>query len=189
MRRKDKEVTDRRIIDNVLSTATICRLAMVDDGEPYIVPVNYGHRDGALYVHSVSAGRKIDVLCRHARVCFEIESSAVITTHAEPCHWGTKARSIVGYGSVEIISDCEEKRRGLDIIMAQHGKTDPNMYDEKQLAAVVILRVAIERITCKQLGHWDDGMANQAPLPIRPAVTPRARSVALGLTNSAVRLP
>jgi hypothetical protein len=49
------------------------------------------------------------------------------------------------------------------------------MYDEKQLAAVVILRVAIERITCKQLGHWDDGMANQAPLPIRPAVTPRAR--------------
>jgi hypothetical protein len=189
MRRKDKEVTDRQIIDHVLSTATICRLAMVDDGEPYIVPVNYGYRDGALYVHSASAGRKIDVLCRHPRVCFEIESSAVITTHAEPCHWGTKARSIVGYGSVEIISDCEEKRRGLDIIMAQHGKTDPNMYDEKQLAAVVILRVAIERITCKQLGHWDDGMANQAPLPIRPAVTPRARSVALGLTNSAVRLP
>lgn len=155
MRRKEKEVTDRRIIDHLLATATICRLAMVDGGEPYLVPVNYGYRDGNLYVHSAPAGRKIDLLRRHPRVCFEIESSAVLTKHAEPCHWGTKARSIVGYGSVEIISDFEGKRRGLDIIMAQHGKTDPNRYDEKQLAAIVILRVAIESMTCKQLGKWD----------------------------------
>ena len=84
MRRKDKETTDPRIIDNVLSTASICRLAMVDRGELYLIPVNYGYRDGALYVHSASAGRKIDVLCRHPRVCFEIESPAVITQHAEP---------------------------------------------------------------------------------------------------------
>jgi len=167
MRREDKETTDPRIIDNVLSTASICRLAMVDRGELCLISVNRGYRDGALYVRSASAGRKIDVLCRHPRVCFEIESSAVITQHAEPCHWGTKARSIVGYGSVEIISDCEKKRHGLDIIMAQHGKTGPNRYDEKQLLAVVILRVAIESITCKQLGHWDEGAPHQAAEPAR----------------------
>ena len=84
MRRKDKETTDRPIIDNVLSTASICRLAMVDRGELCLISVNRGYRDGALYVRSASAGRKIDVLCRHPRVCFEIESPAVITQHAEP---------------------------------------------------------------------------------------------------------
>jgi hypothetical protein len=165
MRRKDKEVTDRRIIDDILATATICRLAMVDGGEPYIIPVNYGYRDGALFVHSASAGRKIDILRRHPRVCFEIESSAFITKHAEPCHWGANARSIVGYGTVEIVTDREEKKRGLDIIMAHYGKTDPNLYDEKQLAAVVILRIAIESIACKQLGHWDEAAPNQRPEP------------------------
>jgi hypothetical protein len=35
------------------------------------------------------------------------------------------------------------------------GRQDPNRYDEKQLAAIVILRVAIESMTCKQLGKWD----------------------------------
>jgi uncharacterized protein len=156
MRRKDKEITDQRIIDDIFASATICRLAMVDYGEPYIVPVNYGYREGTLYIHSASVGRKIDILRRQPRVCFEIESSAVITRHAEPCHWGAKARSIVGYGSVVIVTDFEEKRRGLDLIMAHYGKTDPNLYDERQLAAIMILRVSIESMACKQLGHWDE---------------------------------
>lgn len=154
MRRKDKEITDRRIIDELLATARVCRIALVDAGEPYIVPVNYGYRDNALYVHSAVAGRKTDILRRNNRVCFEIESSAEIIPHPEPCHWGTRARSLIGYGRVEIITDREEKRRGLDIIMAHHGKTDANVYDEKQLAALVILKLTIESVVGKQLGSW-----------------------------------
>jgi uncharacterized protein len=154
MRRKDKEVTDRRIIQELLSKAEVCRLAMVDEGEPYIVPLNYGFRDNALYVHSAAAGRKIDVLKRNSRVCFEIESDSVIVRHEEACHWGTKSRSIVGYGHVEILTDYEEKKRGLDIILAHYGKAGPNDYDEKQVHAIVILRIAIESVTCKQLGDW-----------------------------------
>ena len=155
MRRKDKEITDQRIINDLLCTAEICRVAMVDEGEPYIVPLNYGFRDNALCVHSAAVGRKIDILRRNSRVCFEVESDSAIVRHNEPCHWGTKSRSIVGYGRVVIITDYEEKKRGLDIILAHYGKAGPNVYDEKQLHAVVILRIAIESVACKQLGDWN----------------------------------
>jgi hypothetical protein len=155
MRRNDKEITDQRIINDIFATAEVCRIAMVDNGEPYVVPLNFGYLDSALYVHSAAAGRKIDILKRGGRVCFEIESAAEITRHPEPCHWGARARSLIGYGRVEIITDLEEKKRGLDIIMAHYGKTDPNVYDGKQLSAVVILRIWIESVTCKQLGKWD----------------------------------
>lgn len=154
MRRKDKEVTDQRIIQELLSTAEVCRLAMVDDGEPYIVPLNYGFRDNALYIHSAAAGRKLDILTRNNRVCFEVETKSVVVRHEEPCHWGAKARSIVGYGRVEILTDYEEKKRGLDIILAHYGKAGPNEYNEKQVQAIEILRIAIESVTCKQLGDW-----------------------------------
>jgi hypothetical protein len=154
MRRKEKEVTDARIIDDLFATAGVCRIAMIDDGEPYVVPLNYGYRDNALYIHSAAAGRKIDILKRNGRVCFEIESASAIIKHAEPCHWGTRSRSLIGYGRVEILTDCQEKRRGLDIIMAHYGKTDQNVYDEKQLRAVVILKISIESVVCKQLGDW-----------------------------------
>lgn len=147
-------MTDQRIIQELLSSAEICRLAMVDHGEPYIVPLNYGFRDHALYVHSAAAGRKIEVLKQNSRVCFEVESDSAIVRHDEPCHWGTQSRSIIGYGHVEILTDYEDKKRGLDVIMEHYGKTGPNEYDEKQVQAIVILRIVIESVTCKQLGDW-----------------------------------
>ncbi len=157
MRRKDKEVTDPSIIQELLSTAEVCRVAMVDEGgEPYIVPLNYGYRDNALYVHSAAVGRKIDLLKRNNRVCFEVESASSIIRHEEPCHWSTRSRSIVGYGHVEILTDHEEKKRGLDIILTHYGKVGPNVYDEKHLRAVVILRISIESVSCKQLGDWSE---------------------------------
>jgi nitroimidazol reductase NimA-like FMN-containing flavoprotein (pyridoxamine 5'-phosphate oxidase superfamily) len=40
MRRKDREITDRSIIENILERAEICRVAMCDENMPYIVPDN-----------------------------------------------------------------------------------------------------------------------------------------------------
>jgi hypothetical protein len=171
MRRKDKEVTDAMIIHNLLARAEICRLAMVDEGEPYIVPVNYGFRDGALYVHSAAVGRKIDILKRNNRVCFEVESPTSIVRHDKPCRWVAKARSIVGYGRVEFVTDFEEKKRGLDAIMEHYGKPGPNEYDERQVRAIVILRIAIESVCCKQVGDWTGGALNQPLNPISPLPT------------------
>ena len=154
MRRKDREVTDPGIIAELLGSAEVCRIAMVDNGEPYVIPLNYGYCDNALYIHSAAAGRKIQILKRNSRVCFEIESPISIVRDAEACRWGTRARSLIGYGNVEIVTDREQKKQGLDIIMRQHGKKDPNLYAGKQLDSVVILKVVIESVTCKQLGDW-----------------------------------
>ena len=155
MRKKEKEVTDQAIIEDIFATAEVCRIGMADNGVPYVVPLNYGYRDHTLYVHSAAVGRKIDILKRNNLVCFEIESASAIIKHAEPCHWGTKSRSLIGYGRVEIITDYQQKKDGLDMIMTHYGKTDPNVYDGKQLRAVVILKISIESVACKQLGAWD----------------------------------
>ncbi len=160
MRRKEKEVTDQRIISELLADASVCRLAMVDQGEPYIVPVNFGVSGGALYVHSAPAGRKMDALRRNPRVCFEIEGTVVITHHPQACHCGAKARSIIGYGRVEILTDEEEKRRGLDIIMAHYGKAGPTNYEAEHVARMVILRIPIESMACKQQGRWEEDSPN-----------------------------
>lgn len=119
------------------------------------MPLNYGYRDNALCFHSAPVGRKIDILRRANRACFEVESPHEIVRHAEPCDWGVKVRSIFGYGWVEFVTDFEEKRRALDVIMAQHGKPDTNAYDPRQLSAVAVLLLEIESLAGKQLGRWD----------------------------------
>jgi nitroimidazol reductase NimA-like FMN-containing flavoprotein (pyridoxamine 5'-phosphate oxidase superfamily) len=95
---------------------------MLDNDTPYILPFNYGYKDNGIYIHSAPEGGKIELLRKNNKVCFEIEQIAEIVKHDKPCKWETKYRSIVGYGEVEIITDYEQKKKGLDIIMSQYGE-------------------------------------------------------------------
>jgi uncharacterized protein len=155
MRRKQNEITDKGIIEDILSKSEVCRIGMMDGDKPYIVPLNYGYFDNAFYIHSAPLGKKIDLLKLNNKVCFEIEYSAEIIKHEIPCDWGAKYRSVIGYGTIDFITDFEQKKTGLDIIMAHYGKKNDNAYQDKQVEFIVILKLNIEEITGKQLGNWD----------------------------------
>ena len=73
MRKVNQEIKDERVLSEILSGGSICRVAMLDGDLPYIVPVNYGYSDGALYIHSAPEGKKIDLLGKDNRVCFEVK--------------------------------------------------------------------------------------------------------------------
>ena len=66
MRRKDREITGRENIEPILRACKTCRVAMIADGAPYVVPLNFGYTwddDGlTLYFHSGLKGKKIDAL-------------------------------------------------------------------------------------------------------------------------------
>jgi nitroimidazol reductase NimA-like FMN-containing flavoprotein (pyridoxamine 5'-phosphate oxidase superfamily) len=155
MRRINQEIIDRNVIEEILSKSLICRIGMICDDVPYIVPLNYGYTTNAIYIHSASEGKKIDIIKTNNKVCFEIEDTTEIIKKDLSCEWATKYRSLIGYGTVEIITDFEQKKRGLDIIMAQHGKTVNNGYKENQVEKIVILKLTIERVTGKQSGNWN----------------------------------
>jgi nitroimidazol reductase NimA-like FMN-containing flavoprotein (pyridoxamine 5'-phosphate oxidase superfamily) len=154
MRRKDKEITDPAIIESILGGSLICRIAISGENGPYLVPLNYGYRNKALYFHSARHGRKIEMLSANSRVCFEIESDYEIIKKEKSCGWTTRYRSLIGYGHVKIITDENLIREGLDIIMCQHGKTD-NQYEPEYLSRIAILKLDIEQVSGKQSGDWE----------------------------------
>ncbi len=155
MRRKDKEIRDKKIIERLLSASDICRIAMIDGNRPYIVPLNYGYDGKALYFHSASAGKKIEILKQNNRVCFEIENYNEIIRDEIPCEWTAKYRSLIGYGTIEFITGHEEKKKGLDIIMGHYGKKGVNSYKDNHIENIVILKLNIEEISGKQSGNWE----------------------------------
>ncbi len=129
---------------------------MISNGVPYIVPLNYGYDKNVIYIHSASEGNKIDILRANNKVCFEIEDTTTIIRKEMSCDWATKYRSLVGYGLVEIITNYEQKKLGLDIIMAQHGRTENNVYTKNQVENIVILKLTIDHVTGKQSGNWSE---------------------------------
>ena len=43
MRRSDREITDLGEILSIINDCKVIHLAMVDDGEPYLLPLNFGY--------------------------------------------------------------------------------------------------------------------------------------------------
>ena len=62
MRRSEKEITDKLAIEKIINASLVCRLALSDGNQPYIVPLCFGYQDRTLYFHSALEGKKIDIL-------------------------------------------------------------------------------------------------------------------------------
>jgi len=154
MRRKEKEITDNQVIREILSESEICRLGLVENGEAYIVPVNYSYDNGTIYIHSAPEGRKIELLRCNNLVTFEIELPAEIIRDKTPCNWSAKYRSVMGKGIISILSDTESKKRGLDLIMKKYGAGIELNYVESSLSQMIILELRITSVTGKQSGDW-----------------------------------
>lgn len=151
MRRHDREIIETARIEDVLKRATVCRLAMADGETPYIVPLCFGYAENRLYFHCATAGRKIDILRRYPRVCFEVDCDQELIESPQACGWSMRFRSVIGEGRATLIDDPAAKRAALDIIMRHYSERDYS-YPEDTLAKTLIIRVDIERMTGKQKG-------------------------------------
>jgi nitroimidazol reductase NimA-like FMN-containing flavoprotein (pyridoxamine 5'-phosphate oxidase superfamily) len=149
MRRTEKQVIDPAAIEAIIARAQVCRLGLCDQGQPYVVALCFGYAPGVFYLHSATEGRKIAVLRQNPRVCLQIDTDVEIKTAENPCSWGMRFKSVIGFGIADIVTDPDEKRRALDLIMAHYGGP-PAAYPEKALEATTVIRVAIAEMTAKQ---------------------------------------
>lgn len=149
MRKAEREIKDIEELESVIERSEVCRLGMVDDGEPYIVPLNFGYRDGRLYFHCAREGRKLDILRMNPRVCFEMESSVRLSPGERPCQWSTSYESVIGWGTAHIIMDEEEVRKGLAVLM-HHYIDGPLDLDPHSLSLTAVIRVDVEKMTGKR---------------------------------------
>jgi len=155
MRRNDKEIKDPEVIEEILNKSQVCRIALNDGEYPCIVPFSYGYHDRVLYFHSAAHGKKIELIQKNNKACFEIEYDSQILQHEQACQWTTRYRSVIGYGAIDIITDPGEKEKGLDRIMSHYGRSAGNAYDKKHVENIVILRLTIFKLTGKQSGNWE----------------------------------
>jgi nitroimidazol reductase NimA-like FMN-containing flavoprotein (pyridoxamine 5'-phosphate oxidase superfamily) len=149
MRRKDREITDRSIMEKILEKSEICRVAMCDENMPYIVPMNFGYKDGCLFLHSAAEGRKIEILKKNQNVCFEVETECESVKAEISCEWSMKYQSVIGFGKAHFLEETEQKINGLDVIVEKYTGRPYTNYTEEVLKRLAVIRVDIESVTGK----------------------------------------
>lgn len=149
MRRKDREITDRDAIDGIIARCKVCHIALCENGQPYVLPLNFGYDGKHLYFHSADNGKKIEIINQNNRVGFEFDILNEIITAENPCEWGANYESVAGTGIAEFIDSHQEKAKAFACILSQYGGIFNELKDSS-LSSVTIIRVTIVSISGKE---------------------------------------
>ena len=153
MRRKDREIRDKKLQKEILENAEAIRIAFAVDNEPYIVAMNFGFEwdtNLRIYMHCAREGKKIDMLVQNNRVCFQTDTGHLLVVDAQSCRWSMNYASIVGNGTISIVADEKERIHGLELLMKNYGKKGKNTFAAEMLQAIHVLRIDVNKITAKK---------------------------------------
>lgn len=151
MRRSDREITDERLIADIMVRCEFVHVAMNDGAFPYLLPFNFGMSDDGMniYIHGAMDGRKYTVLEKDNRVRFSMVCTHGLDFDKAAGECSMNYESVIGTGRVEEITDFEEKIRALDAIMAHYrGENFP--YHKEMAKHTRVLCIRVETRTAKR---------------------------------------
>lgn len=148
MRRKERELTDRSALDAILDSASTLRLGMIDGEEPYVVPLTFVRAGDALLFHSAREGRKLEILRKRPRVCFEAEGDSRIDPGATGGDCTTVYESVIGWGEARFVEDREEKQAALSALNRKFGAAE-GPFPSALVDRTAVVRIDVERMTGK----------------------------------------
>lgn len=150
MRRKDKEINDRTQLDAIIRNSLVCRLALAKDNQPYLVPLSFGYDGTGLYFHTAKEGKKLEYIAANPKVCFECEGEVkLLKTNQDSCNWSLEYESVIGYGTLQEITNPEQKRTALLQIVLHYSDTASSIPDTA-LDNVRVWKLTIDSMTGKK---------------------------------------
>lgn len=148
-------ITDQKEIDEIISRCEVCYVSMVDENNlPYVLPFNFGYKEGVIFLHSSKKGLKIDILRKNPSVCIAFSTDHKLRHQSEQvaCSYSMKYRSVLAYGKVEFIDDIDQKVEFLNTFMTHYSDRD-FQYNAPALREVCTYKVKVEKFTAKIYGY------------------------------------
>jgi len=152
MRRSDREVKEFKDIVAIMEKCDVCRIALNDNGCPYILPLNFGMnvKDGKieLYFHGASEGTKYNLIERDNRAGFEMDCEHKLVTDTEHGSCTMTYESVIGRGHIEILPD-DEKYDALCILM-EHYHREGFPFNKAVIPQTKVFKLTVENATGKR---------------------------------------
>src|SRR5579863_6797959 len=172
---------DRETVFKILDEAFVCHVGFVVDGQPYVIPTNFGRSGDTLYLHGSAASRMLRSLSEGIPVCVTVTLVDGLVLARSAFHHSVNYRSVVILGTAHLVSDPAEKMEALRLF-TEHimkGRWDQIRWPtELELKGTTVLALPIEEVSAKvrtgdpkddeedyELPIW----AGVLPLPVVPA--------------------
>ena len=147
-------ITSQEEIDAIIAKCNICYVGLADtDGTPYVFPMNFGYKDGVIYLHSAQEGSHIDILKKNNRICVTFSTDHVLSYQSVQvaCSYTMKSKSVIAQGTVSFEEDFDKKVEILNIFMKNYSK-ETFKYSTPAINNVKIWKVEVDKMTGKEFG-------------------------------------
>lgn len=152
MRRRDREITDRAEIDEIIRTTQVMHLALADGPNPFVVPLFFAYDGTAIYFHSASQGTKIEILKRNNNVCVEFSQPHGVIPNEIPCDFEARHRTVIATGKAIFVTDAQEKADALDKIVARF-TSQKFTYPPGNFSQTTVVRIVLDSVKGKKHGY------------------------------------
>ncbi|MEM7063673.1 MAG: pyridoxamine 5'-phosphate oxidase family protein [Cyanobacteria bacterium P01_B01_bin.77] len=179
---------DLETVYSILDAGLICHVGFATEGQPFVIPTAYGRLDNRLFIHGAAASRMLRSLQQGIEVCVTVTLLDGLVLARSAMHHSMNYRSVVMFGTAELVSEREEKLKALyafteHVMAGRWAETrEPN---KQELQATTVLALPIDEASAKirtgppvddtadyELPHW----AGVIPLRIQagePIVDPK----------------
>ena len=143
---------DREAVYNILDTAFVCHVGFTVDGQPFVIPTNYGRSGDTLYLHGSAASRMLNTLSDGVPVCVTVTHVDGLVLARSAFHHSVNYRSVVILGKAQLVEDPAEKMEALRIFTEHVMKgrwNDVRIPTEQELKATTVLSLPLEEVSAK----------------------------------------
>jgi len=166
---------ERETVCSILDSAFVCHVGFSVDGQPFVIPTNFGRSGDTLYLHGSAASRMLKTLSGGVPVCVTVTHVDGLVLARSAFHHSVNYRSVVILGKAQLVEDPAEKMEALRIFTEHVMKgrwSDVRIPTEQELKATIVLSLPLEEVSAKvRTGGPIDDEADYA-LPVWAGVLP-----------------
>jgi len=143
---------DEQTVFQILDSAFVCHVGFCVQGQPFVIPTNYGRSGHTLYLHGSAASRMLKTLSEGVPVCVTVTLVDGLVLARSAFHHSTNYRSVVILGTARLVDDPAEKMEALRVFTEHVVKGRWNQVrqpNEQEMKATTVLALPLAEVSAK----------------------------------------
>lgn len=149
---REKAAYDHDTVHAILDAGLVAHVAVVQDGEPVVVPMLYGRDGETLYLHGARKARIVRMLEGTGKACVNVTLLDGLVFARSTFASSMNYRSVTVHGTTRIVDDLDDKKRALRMISdhAMPGRrAELRLSHENELKMTGVIALDIETASAK----------------------------------------
>lgn len=172
---REKARYDRETVHAILDAGLVAHVALVQDGEPVVVPMIYGRDGDTIYLHGARKARIIRLLEKTGKACINVTLLDGLVIARSTFNSSMNYRSVTVFGPARLIDDMDTKKHALRTIsdsVLPGRRAELRLSTERELKMTGVIAVAIESASAKVSDKMPDDDDADLDAPVWGGILP-----------------